>query len=130
MGWFNRNNSYSDNADVCSTDKSLRYKTDNFALYIFTTWYYHQNYRELDPEFFNKTYSEDMWSIESLNKALGYCLYIMFADHTLKVQFKIRTRRDSIENLRAYSECLKDAVKFSKEASEIIAKDNPRFKVC
>ena len=40
-----------------------------------------------------------------------------------------RTRRDSIENLRAYSECLKDAVKFSKEASEIIAEDNPRFKI-
>ena len=129
MGLFNRNNSYSDNEGVRNTAKSLRYKTDNFALYIFTTWYYHQNYRRLDPEFFNEAYSEDTWSIESLNKALVYCLYILFADRTLKVRFKIRTRRDSIENLRAYSECLKDTVKFSKEASKIIAEDNPRFKI-
>lgn len=54
MGLFNKNDSYSDNEGVRNTAKSLRYKTDNFALYIFTTWYYHQNYRKLDPEFSTK----------------------------------------------------------------------------
>lgn len=45
------------------------------------------------------------------------------------MEFKINLRRDSIQSLKSYSECLKDTVNFAKEASRIIHAENPYFKI-
>lgn len=105
-------------------------RSDNFELYAYKS--FHADGVSYDFEtgrYENDWRKEHSKIIERKGKVLNYCIYLEFVNNAIKVKFKIALRRDSIQSLKSYSECLKDTVKFAKEASRIIHNENPQFKI-
>lgn len=97
------------------------YKTDNFVIYRYTRVYYTGRSRPGDMgrrEY--ESYKDNSVVIQPLNDAIKYCIRVHFGKNSMVIKFSIAHRIDSVENLRAYSECLKDAVKFAKEVDKMM----------
>ena len=107
--------------EAAYTYKDELFKTDNFMLYRYVRVYYTGRSRPGDMgsrEY--ESYKDSSVVIEPLNDAIKYCIRVHFDNYKMVVKFKIAYRRDSVESLKSYSECLKDAVKFAKEMDKMI----------
>lgn len=96
-------------------------RSDNFEMYNYKSFHATGgvSYDFEAGRYENDWCKEHSKIIERKCKALNYCIYLKFVNNALKVEFKIALRRDSIQNLKSYSECLKDAVKFAKEVDKM-----------
>lgn len=107
--------------EAAYTRKDTIYESDNFRLYQYTRVYYTGRSRPGDMgrrEY--ESYKDHSTVIEPLNDAIKYCIRVHFDNYKMVVKFKIAHRCDSVESLKSYSECLKDAVKFAKEVDKMM----------
>ena len=67
-----------------------------------------------------KSINRDKYYAENMYISIKYCIHVHFDNYKMVVKFKIAHRCDSVESLKSYSECLKDAVKFAKEVDKMM----------